>query len=184
MRQAERLAPALPVLTVNALDVDEVAKLESWLPPGQTAALLGSSGVGKTTLANGLTGLGEDTQGVRKGDAKGRHTTTTRSLSPTCKGAWLIDTPGMRALRLTEVSEGIDALFDDIISLATQCRFSDCHHDKEPGCAVKGAIASGDLDPDRLKRWLKLQAEDKRNSETLAAGAPVTKPLAKWCIPP
>lgn len=179
VRQAESLAPALPVLTVNALEAEDVAQLETWLPAGQTAALLGSSGVGKTTLANGLTGLGEDTQGVRKGDAKGRHTTTARSLHPTLNGGWLIDTPGMRALRLTEVSEGIEALFDDIISLAGQCRFSDCNHDQEPGCAVKEAIASGDLDPERLTRWLKLQAEDRRNSETIAGGRARDKAFGK-----
>lgn len=168
VRQAERLAPGLPVLAVNALDPDGIASLESWLSSGQTAALVGSSGVGKTTLMNGLTGLSDATQGIREDDAKGRHTTTSRALRPTRSEAWLIDTPGMRALRLADVGEGIEALFDDIITLSGSCRFSDCQHEAEPGCAVQAAVEAGALDQDRLRRWRKLQAEDRRNSETLA----------------
>ncbi|UWQ04304.1 ribosome small subunit-dependent GTPase A [Aliiroseovarius crassostreae] len=179
IREAERLAPALPVLAVNALDPEGIAQLESWLPAGQTAALVGSSGVGKTTLMNGLCDLHDATQGIREDDAKGRHTTTARSLRPTRKGAWLIDTPGMRALRLADAGEGIDALFDDIVTLTASCRFSDCQHEGEPGCAVQAAISDGGLDPDRLKRWRKLQAEDRRNTETLAEARARDKAFGK-----
>lgn len=178
-REAERLAPALPVLAVNALNPEGIAQLESWLPRGQTAALVGSSGVGKTTLMNGLCDLHDATQGIREDDAKGRHTTTARALRPTRNGAWLIDTPGMRALRLADAVDGIDALFDDIVTLAATCRFSDCQHEGEPGCAVQSAIADGDLDPERLKRWRKLQAEDRRNTETLAEARARDKAFGK-----
>lgn len=168
VRQAEKLGPALPVLAVNALDPDDLAQVSGWCKPGQTAALTGSSGVGKTTLTNGLTGAGLATAGIREDDARGRHTTTTRSLLRMTNGGWLIDTPGMRALRLHDASEGIDALFGDIAALARCCRFSDCAHDSEPGCAVQGAIDDGRLEPARLARWRKLRSEDRRNSETLA----------------
>ena len=106
-------------------------------------ALAGSSGVGKSTLANALTGAALATRGIREDDARGRHTTTARSLHRTRAGGWLIDTPGMRALRLADVAEGIEAVFDDIAALARGCRFGDCGHDDEPGCAVQAAIAAG-----------------------------------------
>ncbi|MDA5092573.1 ribosome small subunit-dependent GTPase A [Aliiroseovarius sp. KMU-50] len=179
VREAERLAPALPVLAINALDPDGIGQLEGWLSPGQTAALVGSSGVGKTTLMNGLCGLYDATQGIREDDAKGRHTTTSRALRPTRNGGWLIDTPGMRALRLADAGEGIDALFDDLVTLAAACRFSDCQHGSEPGCAVQAAIENDELDPDRLRRWQKLQAEDRRNSETIAESRARDKAFGK-----
>ena len=168
VRQAERLSPLLTALALDATDADEVARLAPWCKTGETLALLGSSGVGKTTLRNALTGQDAATQSIREGDAKGRHTTTVRELVPTRHGGWLIDTPGMRALRLTDVYEGIAAVFEEIEDLATRCRFSDCAHDREPGCAVQAAIAAGEIDPDRLTRWRKLLSEDMRNSETIA----------------
>ena len=167
-REAARLAPMLAVEAVDARDAGDVARLMAWCGPGQTAALVGSSGVGKTTLMNGMTGRADATQGIREDDAKGRHTTTARALRPMTHGGWLIDTPGMRALRLHDAADGIDALFSDIGDLAAQCRFSDCGHESEPGCAVRAAIEAGDLDEGRLARWRKLRREDARNAATIA----------------
>ena len=127
----------------------------------------GPPGVGKTTIRNALTGEDAATQAIREDDAHGRHTTTSRALVRTTPGGWLIDTPGMRALRLHDVAEGLETVFADIEELARNCRFNDCAHDSEPGCAVQKAIKDGSLDPDRLRRWQKLKAEDRRNSEKL-----------------
>lgn len=167
-RKAEALAPMLSVLCVNAHDATEIAQIAGWIGRGQTGALVGSSGVGKTTLLNGLTGGAAATQGIREDDAKGRHTTTARSLRRVTGGGWIIDTPGMRALRLQDSAEGIGDVFAEITELAEDCRFSDCQHDTEPGCAVQRAIAAGGLDPERLTRWRKLLREDARNSESVA----------------
>ncbi len=166
-RRAEQLSPLVTAIALNATDVEEADALAPWCKAGQTLALVGSSGVGKTTLRNALTGLADATQGIREDDAKGRHTTTARGLAPTRFGGWLIDTPGMRALRLTDAKAGIDAVFADLEELAANCRFSDCQHETEPGCAVQAAIAEGVLDADRLTRWRKLAREDAYNSATL-----------------
>ena len=166
--QAERLSPLLTAIALDATDEDDVARLAPWCRAGETLALVGSSGVGKTTLRNALTGQSAATQAIREDDAKGRHTTTVRELVPTRHGGWLIDTPGMRAVPLFDVSDGIAAVFEDIEDLAGSCRFNDCAHDSEPGCAVQAAIAAGDVDPERLKRWRKLMSEDQRNSESIA----------------
>lgn len=166
-RRAERLSPLVTALTLNATDPEEAATLAPWCRAGQTLALVGSSGVGKSTLSNALTGLGIATQGIREDDAKGRHTTTARGLHRTRHGGWLIDTPGMRALRLSDAQEGIGTVFADLDDLAQRCRFADCTHEAEPGCAIRSAIAAGEVAPDRLERWRKLQREDRRNSEAL-----------------
>lgn len=167
-RQAERLSPLVTAIALNAKDGEDAARLAPWCGRGQTLALVGSSGVGKTTLQNHLTGLAEATQDIREDDAKGRHTTTARALRPTLHGGWLIDTPGIRELALAEAAEGIDAVFAEIVELARSCRFNDCAHETEPGCAVKAAIEAGSLDPGRLERWRKLQREDRYNSESIA----------------
>lgn len=168
LRQAKRISPLASVIAINARDPGDVARLAPWCQNGETLALLGSSGVGKTTIRNALTFDPAETQGVRKGDAKGRHTTTRRELVRTRAGGWLIDTPGMRALRLADASEGVAAVFSDIEALAAACKFSDCAHETEPGCAVRAALDAGELDPDRLARWRKLRDEEARNSETIA----------------
>lgn len=177
--QAQSLAPFLTVLTINALDTEDVQQVLSWCPKGQTAALVGSSGVGKTTLANGMTGQQDATAGIREDDARGRHTTTHRALHPMHNGGWLIDTPGIRALRLLDAQDGVDEVFSDILELTGMCRFSDCQHDTEPGCAVQSAINTGTLDPDRLRRWQKLRREDQRNSETVAQSRARNKAFGK-----
>ncbi len=167
-RQAERLAPLVATVAVDARDPGAAARLRPWTGAGQTLALAGSSGVGKTTLTNTLTGAGGAVQDIREDDARGRHTTTAREMLATAAGGWLIDTPGMREIGLTEAAEGIAAVFSDIGELAEGCRFRDCAHQTEPGCAVQAAIASGALDPARLERWRKLQREDERSTESVA----------------
>ncbi len=177
--EATRLSPLLTAIAIDATDPLEIKRLHPWCRSGDTLALVGSSGVGKTTIRNGLTGEDAATQGIREDDAHGRHTTTARALVRTRAGGWLIDTPGMRALRLTDVAEGLEAVFADIEALAAECRFSDCAHDTEPECAVTAAIAAGTLDADRLRRWRKLQAEDRRNSESVAEARARDKSFGK-----
>lgn len=167
-RQAEKLQPGLLVETVDAHDRDSVACLSAWCGAGQTVAFIGTSGVGKSTLINTLTQSHQATGGIREDDAKGRHTTTSRSLHRLDQGGWLLDTPGMRELQITDSASGLEDLFGDIMELETQCKFNNCAHQSEPGCAVKAAIEAGELDPDRMARWRKLAAEDALNTETIA----------------
>lgn len=165
---AGRLAPALPVEAVDARTATDTAVLRHWCRVGQTVALLGSSGVGKSTLINTLTGAKIATQAVRADDQRGRHTTTGRSMHALPGGGWLIDTPGMRELQLVDAEHGIDDVFADIRVLSAGCRFSDCAHEAEPGCAVQAAVESGRLSAERLQRFHKLQKEERRNTESLA----------------
>ncbi|MGL4236897.1 ribosome small subunit-dependent GTPase A [Tabrizicola sp.] len=166
--RAARLQRNLIVLALDARDPGVATDLAEWCREGQTVALLGSSGVGKTTLTNTLTGGEGATGPIRESDARGRHTTTIRSMHALAHGGWLIDTPGMRSLSLTDASTGIDAVFQDVTDLVGLCRFRDCTHQTEPGCAVRQAIEDGHLDEARLNRWDKLKREDRHNSETPA----------------
>ena len=163
-QQAAGLQRDLPVVTLNARSNDAATALAPWCLKGQTIALVGSSGVGKSTLVNTLSGAGQQTGGIREQDAKGRHTTTARSLHAMSGGGWIIDTPGMRNLHVGDVAYGIDTLFAEITELAPLCKFSDCSHAHEPGCAVRAAVASGALDEERVARWRKLLEENVSNT--------------------
>lgn len=159
----------LPVVLVNALDRAGVEPLRDYCRRGETLALLGSSGVGKSTLLNSLAGSElAATAGIREDDSKGRHTTRHRALYTIPDGGLLLDSPGMRELGLADIGDGLAAAFSDISELATQCRFADCAHQTEPGCAVRAAMDAEELDERRVRNWRKLEREVKRNSQTLA----------------
>lgn len=166
--QVAGLQRGLAVVALNAKSPQAADLLAPWCAPGQTVALVGSSGVGKSSLLNTLARkTGEDAQetgSIREADAKGRHTTTARSLHPITGGGWVIDTPGMRTLHIADTAFGLDQLFAEITELAPDCRFRDCTHAHEPGCAVQAAIAAGTLDAARLDRWRKLQDENRANT--------------------
>lgn len=163
--QAAALQRDLAVALVNPKEAGATAVLTPWCGEGRTVALVGSSGVGKSTLVNALAGLApeeaQETGGIRARDDKGRHTTTSRSLHAIASGGWVIDTPGMRTLHVSDAASGLETLFAEITELTHLCRFRDCTHEHEPGCAVQAAVASGAVDPARLARWRKLDAENK-----------------------
>jgi len=158
--EVRRLAPAVPVHALSCRRPESLAVLRSYLGHGQTAALLGSSGVGKSTIVNQL--IGKEllrTRDVRESDSRGRHTSTARQLVLLPEGGVLIDTPGMRELQLWDTGDALTGAFADIDELSTECRFRDCRHDNEPGCAVRAAVASGALAPERLESFRKLRDE-------------------------
>jgi ribosome biogenesis GTPase len=177
--QARKLGRDLEVLAINATSDDVMDHLSPWCGKGQTVAFAGSSGVGKTTIANALTGGAALTQDIREDDARGRHTTTGRSLHQIPTGGWLIDTPGMRGLGVAEVAYGIDATFPEISERAEQCKFRDCEHDSEPGCMVQAAIKSGEIDPDRLVRFKKLSRENVHATTTISQARNRSRKLGK-----
>lgn len=179
--QVQGLDASLCVETINALDSDSVQALAPWCRPGQTIVLLGSSGVGKSTLANTLAGsTTQATAAIREDDSKGRHTTTRRSLLMLPGGALLLDTPGIRELQIAHFETGIATTFADIEQLATRCRFADCQHDSEPGCAVKAAIASEQVELRRLENYRKLKREQQHFDATVAERRSANKALGKF----
>jgi ribosome biogenesis GTPase len=156
---AEAVALGVPVHVVSCVTAEGIGELRGYLTDNRTVALLGSSGVGKSTLINSL--LGEEilaTGDVRR-DGRGRHTTTTRELVQVPGGGIVLDTPGMRELQLWDAEEGFGTAFSDVEALFEECRFRDCRHEKEPGCAVKRALVDGSLDQDRYRSYQKLQRE-------------------------
>jgi ribosome biogenesis GTPase len=157
---ASAAAPHVEVVLVSAHRTGGLTDLSDLLGQGSTSVLLGPSGAGKSTLVNAL--LGEERMAVgevRSADGRGRHTTTRRELIVLPCGACLIDTPGVRELGLWLDAEAVDSAFPDIESLAVDCRFRDCRHQQEPGCAVRAAVNAGELDPARLDSYLRLRAE-------------------------
>ena len=157
--EVEAISPGLTVITTSAKKSEGLDTITQHLRPGTTGALVGSSGAGKSTLINAL--LGQErfaTTDVREDDSRGRHTTTHRQLVLLPSGGLLVDTPGMRELALYD-DEGIDMVFSDIDAMAVECRFKDCSHQGEPGCAVRDAVDRGEIPAERLEHYLKLRAE-------------------------
>ncbi|GGH60044.1 putative ribosome biogenesis GTPase RsgA [Paenibacillus silvae] len=159
--QVEGIAPGVEVLAISAIEGQGKEQLDMYLKPGATVALTGSSGSGKSTLVNWMMGREvQITQSVREGDSRGRHTTTHREMFVLPQGGVLIDTPGMRELHLWDEGEdGLSQAFGEIEELASACKFMDCSHTKEEGCAVKEAIENGELEAKRLSNFLKMQKE-------------------------
>lgn len=156
----EQVALTTPVCVISAKTAQGTEQLAPFLSPQRTIVLLGSSGVGKSTLTNRLLGQSlQETKDVRANDSRGQHTTTTRELFVLPCGALLIDTPGLRELQLWDAEHGLAQTFADINHLAAQCRFTNCRHEQEPGCAVQAALLAGTLDPARLENRSKLQRE-------------------------
>lgn len=158
--EVEAVAVGVPVHVLSALENEGIEALTPYIKPGRTVALLGSSGVGKSTLLNRL--VGDErmaTQAAREGDDRGRHTTTHRELVKLPEGGLVLDTPGMRELGMWEAGDGLSQTFEDVAAIAEACRFNDCHHDAEPGCAIQQALVDGTLDPKRWENFQKLERE-------------------------
>jgi ribosome biogenesis GTPase len=168
--EATAVAQDVRTLAVSARDGRGLELLEAFAGSGRTLALLGPSGAGKSTIVNALVGREVLPTGeVREEDARGRHTSVHRQMVVLDGGGVIIDTPGMRELQLWDVDDAIDETFQDISALAAGCRFRDCHHDQEPGCAVKRAVETGELDAGRYASFLRLAreraADEKRRDE-------------------
>jgi ribosome biogenesis GTPase len=170
-RELQEVALGVPVLVTSGRTESGLDELAGYVLAGRTVALLGASGVGKSTLVNGLLGAAVQKTDEVRGDQRGRHTTVAAELLPVPPrrsgdggrfelGGWLIDTPGVRALSLWHSGEGIERAFADVFELMDHCRFRDCKHDQEPGCAVREAIENGTLDPDRFRNLERLVAEE------------------------
>lgn len=164
LSEMESIFPGVPIYPLSKDSYAEADFFETYLRVGKTAVVVGSSGVGKSTLVNFLVGKdqGKDqikTQDIRESDGKGRHTTTSRNLYISRFGGLVIDTPGMRELSLSDHEQGIETQFSDVVDLMSRCRFSDCRHSTEPGCAVKSALETKALSQDRWESYLKLEAE-------------------------
>ena len=166
--EAEGVAVGVPVLVTTSLAEDGLDALAPYLRPGRTVAFIGSSGVGKSTMINRLLGQTRQATGGLRGDDRGRHTTTSREIFPLESGALLLDTPGMREMGMWDAQAGIDQTFTDVLELAAQCRFADCTHTSEPGCAVRRAMETGALAPERLAAFRHLSAENAYAQDSAA----------------
>lgn len=180
LTQTEQVAAGVDTHVVSARTGFGLKELEPYLRPGKTVAFLGSSGVGKSSLVNAL--AEEEIMAVgaiRENDSRGRHTTTHRQLLRLQSGVLIIDTPGMRELGMSEASEGLTEAFADVERFFGKCRFSDCRHDREPGCAIRAALASGELPPARWESYQKLHAEAQTHEEQLRRKREWSKNVAK-----
>jgi ribosome biogenesis GTPase len=186
VEQIEEIAFGVSIVPISSVTGEGMERLQEFTKPGKTLVFLGSSGVGKSTLVNAI--AGEEvmkTNGIREDDSKGRHTTTHRQLIMLENGTMIIDTPGMREIGMWNASEGLDSAFADIEELSGQCRFNDCSHENEPGCAVKRALDSGELTAARWQSYLKLKkeiryAEMKENSSLRANEKARWKSISKF----
>jgi len=181
LARVDRVAAGVNIHVVSAHTGYGLQRLNAYLQPGKTVVFLGSSGVGKSSLVNAL--AGEDimaVNGIREDDSKGRHTTTHRQLIRLKTGVMIIDTPGMRELGMWDASEGLADAFADVEQFLGKCRFSDCHHESEPGCAVKAAIASGELEIGRWESYRKLKEEAVDKTELLRRKQEWAKGVAKF----
>ena len=181
LAKVERVAPGVNTHVVSAHTGYGLPHLNAYLQPGKTVVFLGSSGVGKSSLVNTL--AGEDIMAVntvREADARGRHTTTHRQLIRLNSGVMIIDTPGMRELGMWDVSEGLGDAFADVEAFLGKCRFSDCKHKSEPGCAIKAAIAAGELDASRWESYQKLKEEAVDRDEMMRRKQEWSKGVARY----
>ena len=174
VREVEQISDKVHVHAISAIYGIGLEELKEYMTPGTTICLMGSSGAGKSTLINSI--IGEEvmkTSGIREDDDKGRHTTTCRKLIELPNGVTIIDTPGMREVGMAEAQDGIDETFSDIVELESRCRFSNCRHETEPGCAIKAAIASGELSAKRYELYKNLGRENADNHAKM-------KEISKW----
>lgn len=172
LAEMERIAWNVPAVALSAHTGNGMERLAPFLSPGQTLVLLGSSGVGKSTLVNRLLGQSvQSAQPTRRSDGRGRHTTTARQLFRLPCGALIIDTPGLRELQLWDAADGLTRAFADLEAFAARCRFRNCRHESEPGCAVQSALTSGSLDAERLENRRKLEREQAFLRRKMDAGA-------------
>ncbi len=169
INMVEEVAFGVPVISFSNMTMNNVDTINNMILPGKTACLLGSSGVGKTSLMNILCNRTEKTSEIREKDSHGRHATTSRSLYILSNGGLIIDTPGIREIGLVDSDQEIDKLYGDIEDLITECRFSNCSHTNEPGCAILDAIENGVLDERRFKNYLKVQKESSFQSDKVGA---------------
>jgi ribosome biogenesis GTPase len=180
--EASALGKGLHVKLVNGRDPMSVACLAEYCSVGETVALVGSSGVGKSTLVNTLKGSNTiATQPVRESDGKGLHTTTVRQMHGLEEGGWLVDTPGMRELQMSEVATGVAEVFDDIVAITPDSRFSNCTHSEEPECAIRDAIAQGTVGTARFERWRKLTTEDVHSGNAMLRRSRPRKAGGRQC---
>lgn len=180
LQQVQSLDSQLSVLAINCKEAASAERLTPFLSRGKTMVLLGSSGAGKSTLTNALLGEQRQQTGeIREDGDKGRHTTTHRSLLVSPDGFLIIDTPGMRELQLSDCESGVHATFADVVDLVDQCRFNDCQHQSEPGCAVRKALESGELDERRYINYAKLLKEQAVNSASIAERRSASKSQSK-----